>query len=411
MDDELPPQSELDEFLDSLSRSAALDEIRVSVSADESRLILEVTYQFADRDAHDGKPVALGLTVTPAMLQDIHAVGCEASDPEADNDAVLRSSLALIVAAHELAGWNGAALTARLSWPSPDADDSELFLRIPEQLPLVITGIRDGSQPVRLPRFLLHIDASAKECFVGGTVSGSEWPDENAPMEMLHAVLARPGYEIVTFQPTEPTAQTRHAIRWSSRAMAAATDEERSLFTQLSLGIPLILERMLGMPVTTRSLVVADTEAPKAGGLGISNLLAFYGVSDDAAFLRQTGHLVLRFSRIWWGSGVRVSGPQRDLVELAIGNSMSMRIQQWIDDKPLDPEPMLSRLRLRGSGMAVGAMTFGASIFVALRSDDEKKEAFRELTRLSWRTSVPDRDVLAWFRGHGIHVPANTLAP
>src|SRR5438552_17887804 len=108
MDDELPPQSELDEFLDSLSRSAALDEIRVSVSADESRLILEVTYQFADRDAHDGKPVALGLTATPAMLQDIDVVGCEASDPEADNDAVSRGSLAIIVEAHAVAGWNGA---------------------------------------------------------------------------------------------------------------------------------------------------------------------------------------------------------------------------------------------------------------------------------------------------------------
>ena len=65
MDDEPPTQSELDEFLDSLSRSAALDEIRVTVSADESLLLLEVTCQFADRDAYDGKPVALGLTATP----------------------------------------------------------------------------------------------------------------------------------------------------------------------------------------------------------------------------------------------------------------------------------------------------------------------------------------------------------
>jgi hypothetical protein len=217
MDNEPPTQSDVDEFLESLSQSGALGEIRVVVSAIEHELRLEVTYQFVDREVYDGKPLALGFTATPALLQGIDVAGCRAFDPEADDDAVSRSSLAILVEAEEGAGWTGATLTTRLSWPSPDADLSERFLRIPKQLPLVITGIRDGSQPVTLPRVSLQLDASAKERFAAGAASGSRWPDEDGTMNVLHAVLTRPGFDTVSVPSPEASAETRHAIAWTFR--------------------------------------------------------------------------------------------------------------------------------------------------------------------------------------------------
>ena len=116
-------------------------------------LRLEVTYEFVDRGAYDGNPLAVAFTATPALLQGIEVSGCHATDPEADSDEVSRSSLAVTVEAQEGTGWSGATLKTRLSWPSPDTDGSEQFLRFPEQLPIVITAIRDGSQPVKLRRF------------------------------------------------------------------------------------------------------------------------------------------------------------------------------------------------------------------------------------------------------------------
>jgi len=412
MNDDLPTQSDLDEFLDSLSRSGTLDEIRAKVSAIESGLWLEVTYQFIDRAAFDGKPLALAFTATPAMLQRVDVAGCRAFDPEEDNDQVSRSSLAIIIEAQEGVGWTGATLTVCLSWPSPDSDDSERFLSLPEQLPIVITGIRDGSQPVILPRFSLEVSESARQRLAAGAVAGSQWPDENGPMQMLHAVITRPGFETTPIS-LEPSGNTRHPIAWSSGAMAVSTEAQRQLFTQLASVLPSVMQNAFGVPVATRSIVVANVETPYPWRFGISNILTFdIGSKDDrgATFFPAVGHLVLRFSRIWWGTGVRVSGPHRDLIELAIGNSMNLRLRQLRTEETIDPEPMLSDMRRHRSPGAVRAMTFGANIFLALRADDRKKEAFRELTRSSWRSSVPGRDIITWCVQQGIQVPADIVA-
>jgi hypothetical protein len=114
-------------------------------------------------------------------------------------------------------------------------------------------------------------------------------------------------------------------------------------------------------------------------------------------------------SRLWWGCGIRLIGAHRDNTQLALGNSLVLRLKQGMAQTPLDVSSIVSRMD-GANPMAVRAMGLGVALFGALRDDDMKKDAFRELTKSWWRMSVSDRDFIAWCVDQRVDVPPEFLS-
>ena len=406
-----PGRSEqVDAFLSSLSQTGTVSAIEVRPEVSAVSLMLDVTYEFADLSANDGKPLVLAVVNTPFRVRAARADCARLSDPDAGRGEISMSTGAILIEP-TTQNWREVRVELLLEWFFGKPRDGNTFLTLPEELPPIISGNFAGAGGQSLPRFELHFAPGTIECLAGGIVEGNRWPGKTARLEMLQAVIAPPGTQLVVLHSPDE----RFSVALAGAAVTGGGDQHVGEFAKFHAGLLSRVQEVFRVPLSLRNVAVIDQELPANRGPGVSTIIPFN--TRDAGPLawsdEYASELVQLFTLAWWGAGIKVSGPLKEAIQLGLAMCVSLLVLQERLDLPINTDSMSARLVQRSGQSSDTVLAasgpLGVSLFEMVRFEPAEQQALRDLTRAWWGLEVPGREFVEWCTRRGVEVPSALL--
>jgi hypothetical protein len=351
------------------------------------------------------KPILVSIEHTPLVLQNVDAIGANMRGLDSSWPLTETADKQFIVDLAQ-ASWEDVQLDLNLSWPRLASDEPALsFLRIPDQLPFVITGSM-GKERLPLPQVSLYAEGPLARGLVAGMVEGKTWPEQNGAVPVLGAGLVYPDSELMQVTPS-PALAVRHSFSFTRQAVATSDPEQRQVFTDTVSLYYDLLQYAYGIPITARLLAAAPREQTELDPLPGSAVLSFDPVaSRDDAFAAM-GLLLLSVAQTWWGGGIRVIGWRSGLLVKGVAFSSALRVMKRLGIQySRDAWIASALLRSIDSTELLTVTTLGHSIAESMEVREELKREFAEFTVACWRHSVPEAELIRWLLAHQIFVPS-----